>query len=365
MPRDLAQAKQGDLCWQSSGQNRYGSSVSPRFVRLALLILSATGAASAEDCYGTHTLGGCFSSLGVAGPAEPGPFRTLSLARTLPYGSLATSLNGWYVSKPAELVVSSPDPAGRSIDVVSRALVVDLRAAFGIGRSLDLTLGLPVYADVNGAGSNAIASQKPTALSGSALGDLRMGVRSTLVGSTQDSVFRLMARNEWTLPTGDASMYAGEVGPTSTTALTGAVYVQGWSAALDIGYRAAPSVRFGDLRLGSAALFGLGIARDIIEPHVLTIGIEAWASSILVDAPTKDVPSQQQTVALPAEWMSNLQLKPRNWAFWFWAGAGSGLSLSSRTTETRDAFADAHFISPSAARMRVGLGVGGIFDALR
>jgi hypothetical protein len=215
---------------------------------------------------------------------------------------------------------------------------------------------------VTGAGSDAIATQKPSALGAAALGDVRVGLRSSLLHTNDASVFRLMLRNEWTLPTGDQTKYAGEVGPTSTLAVTGAVYTQGWSAALDLGYRAAPSVRFGDLRLGSAAIFGLGVARDIIEPRVLSVGFEAWASSVMVDAPRTDKPSRESTRALPAQWMANVQLKPRDWAFWFWAGAGSALPLSSRTTERSDSFADSHFVAPSAARARVGLGLGGLFD---
>ena len=333
----------------------------PRAISCCFLILCANSVARAEDCYGTHSLGGCFAALGVTGPAEPGPFRTLSLGQTLPYGSIALNANGWRVSQPAQLVISSSDPSGRTIDVVSRAEVIDLRAAVGLGRALDLTLGLPIYADVTGAGSDAIATQKPTALSGAALGDVRIGLRWSLLRRSEDAMFRLLLRNEWTLPTGDQSKYAGEVGATSTFALTGAIDAGGWSAALDLGYRAAPAVRFGDVRLGSAAIFGIGLARDIIEHHALSIGLEAWASRVLVDAPTTDVPSNK-TVAFPAEWLANVQLHPREWSFWFWAGGGGALPLSSRETAATDTFADAHFIAPSSARLRLGLGLGALFD---
>jgi len=336
--------------------------VSPRAISCCFLILFASSVARAEDCYGTHSLGGCFAALGVTGPAEPGPFRTLSLGQTLPYGSIALNANAWRVSQPAQLVVSSADPAGRSVDVVSRAAVIDLRAAVGLGRALDLTLGLPIYADVTGAGSDAIATQKPAALSGAALGDVRFGVRASLLRTSEDATFRLMLRNEWTLPTGDQSKYAGDVGPTSTFALTSAIDTDGWSAALDLGYRAAPAVRFGDVRLGSAAIFGFGLARDIIEHHVLSIGLEAWASRVLVDAPTTDVPSDKKAIAFPAEWLASVQLRPRAWSFWFWAGGGGALPLSSRDMAATDTFADTHFIAPSSARLRLGLGLGVLFD---
>jgi hypothetical protein len=336
--------------------------VYPRAISFCFLIFCASSAARAQDCHGTHSLGGCFAALGVTGPAEPGPFRTLSLGQTLPYGSIALNANAWRVSQPAQLVISSADPAGRTIDVVSRATVVELRGAVGLGRSVDLTLGLPIYADLAGAGSDAIATQKPAALNGAALGDVRIGVRSSLLRGSEDAIFRLMLRNEWTLPTGDQSKYAGDVGPTSTFGLTGAIDAAGWSAAVDVGYRAAPAVRFGDVRLGSAAIFGVGVARDIIEHHVLSIGLEAWASRVLVDAPTTDVPSDKKTVALPAEWLANVQLRPRGWSFWFWTGGGGPLPLSSRETAATDTFADAHFIAPSSARLRLGLGLGALFD---
>jgi hypothetical protein len=130
---------------------------------------------------------------------------------------------------------------------------------------------------------------------------------------------------------------------------------------LDLGYRAAPAVRFGDVRLGSAAIFGIGLARDLIEHHVLSSGLEAWASRVLVSAPTTDVPSDK-TVAFPAEWLANVQLHPRTWAFWFWAGGGGALPLSSRQMAATDTFADSHFIAPTSARVRLGLGLGAQFD---
>ena len=345
----------------------------PRVLGSCLLILCATSVAHAEDCYGTHTLGGCFSALGVSGPAEPGPFRSMSLGRALPYGSAAFSANAWYLVRPAELVVSSQDPEGRTLDVVSRATVVDLRSAVGLGRSIDLTLALPIYADIRGAGPDAIASQKPQPVQGAALGDVRVGVRSSLLPATDESMFRLMLRNEWTLPTGNASKYTGDNTATSTLAITGAWQYAGWSAAIDAGYRAAPALRFGDVRLGSAALFGLGFARDIIEPGVLSIGIEAWANPVLVASPTTDMPTNSNTprvpshtLAVPAEWMANIQVHPESWPFWAWMGGGSALPLSSRDVVNNPsqnvAFEDAHFIAPSAARIRLGLGLGFVLD---
>jgi hypothetical protein len=307
--------------------------------------------------------------LGITGPAEPGPFRGMSLGRTLPYGSTAFSANAWYLVRPAELVVSSQDPEGRTMDVVSRATVIDLRAALGLGRSIDLTLALPIYADIRGAGSNAIATQKPEPLSGAALGDVRIGVRSSLLPATNDSMFRIMLRNEWTLPSGSASKYTGDNTATSTLAITGAWQYSGWSAVLDAGYRAAPAVRFGDVRLGSAAVFGLGFARDIIEPGVLSIGLEARANCMLVAAPTTDMASDQasptvaaHTLAIPSEWMANLQFHPKSWPYWAWLGGGSALPLSSRDVVASTSFADSHFIAPSAARIRLGLGFGAMFD---
>jgi hypothetical protein len=337
--------------------------VSYRSLGFFLMLLGVSSVAHAEDCYGTHTLGGCFATLGVTGPAESGPFRTLSLGSTLPAGSLAVSVNAWRVSNPAELVVSSSDPAGRTIDVVSQATIVDLRAGYGLGRSLDLTLGLPVYTSVKGAGSDAIATQKPAALSGMALGDVRLGLRSTLLRANADTL-RLMLRNEWTLPTGDQAKYAGDVGVTATTALTATLDSQGWAVSLDAGYRAAPAVRFGDVRLGSAAIVGAGVARDILERHVLSIGLEAWAAPVLVDSPKSDMANDKPTTAIPAQWLINAQLRPRDWQVWFWAGAGGAFALSSRATEHGTGFADEHFVAPSSARLRLGAGVGAEFDVI-
>ena len=331
-----------------------------------LLVLGTTSLAQAEDCYGTHTLGGCFAVLEPSGPAEAGPFRSLSIGRALPFGSVATSMNAWHLVRPAELVVSSQDPNGRTVDVVSRATALDFRAAIGIGRSLDLSLGVPVYVDIRGAGSDAIATQKPPPVSGSALGDIRLGLRSSLLSN---SAFRLMLRNDWTLPSGNQSKYAGDVGTTSSLALTLAWQQSGWSAVLDAGYRAAPAVRFGDVRLGSQALFGLGFARDILEPGILSIGLEAHMNPVLVYAPTTDMPEVpgvhpviSRTHAVPAEWMANVQFHPHNSPFWAWLGGGSALPVSSRDVVAGASFADSHFVAPATPRIRIGLGWGWQFD---
>ena len=327
-----------------------------RRLSLALCILFACGSARAADCLGTTTLGGCFSVLGTSGPAEPGPFRTLSLGRALPAGTFALSANAWYIVRPAELAVSSPDPAGRTIDVVSRATAIDWRAALGIGQHLDLTIALPIFVDVRGAGSDALATQKPAPISGAAIGDPRVGVRASLLPASITD-WRLMARTEWTLPLGNNDHYAGEVAFTSTTAVTGVWRYEGWSAAADLGWRAARSTRFGDLRLGTSAIFGLGFARDIIRDNCLTVGVEAWANPVLVPSPTKDVPNGNGVTTIPAEWLLNVQWRPDGLPAWFWLGGGSALPISKRDTGNAP-FADSSFIAPSAARVRLGLGAG-------
>ena len=294
--------------------------------------------------------------LGVTGPAEPGPFRTLSLGRTLPAGSFAVSANSWYIVRPAELAVSSPDPAGRTVNVVSRSTVIDWRAAFGIGSRLDLTLAAPVFVDIRGAGADAISTQKPAAFQGAALGDPRIGVRASLLPSNLRE-WRLMLRNEWTLPLGNNTHYAGDLSVTSTLATTGVWHDEGWSVALDIGVRSAPATRFGDVRLGTSAIFGLGFARDIITDNVLSVGLEAWANPVLIAAPTTDVPSNKGASAVPAEWLANVQWHPEGLPCWFWLGAGSALPLSHRDT-TNVPFADSNFVAPSTARVRLGLGLG-------
>ncbi len=294
--------------------------------------------------------------LGPTGPAEPGPFRTLSLGRALEAGSFALSANAWYLVRPAELAVSSPDPAGRTIDVVSRATVIDWRAALGIGRHVDLTMALPIYVDVRGAGSDAIATQKPPPIEGAAIGDPRIGVRvSLLPASILD--WRLMLRNEWTLPLGNTDSYAGDVSFTSTTAFTGVWHSSGWSAAIDLGWRASRATRFGDLRLGTAAVLGAGFARDIVADNCLTVGVEAWANPVLVASPTSDVPNGKGVTTIPAEWLLNVQWHPDGLPAWFWLGGGSALPISHRDTSNAP-FADSSFIAPSAARVRLGLGAG-------
>jgi len=330
-----------------------------RRLPIVLLIAFFSRGSLATDCYGTTSLTGCFSVLGTTGPAEAGPFRTLSLGRTLTAQSFALSANTWHIIRPAELAVSSPDPAGRSIYIVSRATVIDWRAAVGIGSHMDLTLAVPVFMDVRGLGADAISTQKPSAFQQAALGDPRLGVRASLLpSSTHD--FRLMLRNEWTLPLGNETHYAGDVSATSTLAVTGAYYHDGWSVAVDVGTRSVAATRFGDIRLGTSALFGFGFARDIITDNVLSVGLEAWANPVLVPAAKTDVPNSGGANAIPSEWLMNVQWHPESQPCWFWLGGGSALPLSHRNVGNAP-IADSSYIAPSSARMRLGLGLGLMF----
>lgn len=362
MPRRASICQTGALfCWYRAGQCRYGSPVSPRTLTIASLFLFIAAPARAANCDGTTSLGGCFPTLGVSTLAEPGPLRTLSMGRALPFRSVAVSLNAWRVNSPAQLVAASPDPDGRTIDVVKRAHIIDLRAAAGVGRGLDVTLGLPMYVEMKGAGSDALATQKPEPLSGAALGDLQLGLRYSPRHAQDDSVYRLMIRTELTLPTGNETKYAGATGVTALGAVTNAFRYQGWSLAADLGFRAAPSVRFGDVRLGSALLFGFGLARDILDDQVLSVGVELWASRMLANSPTTDVPVGAETTVVPAEWMLNAQYHPLTLPGWVWLGGGMGIPLSSRSGATNSSYADSSFVAPSASRWRLGLGVGVYF----
>jgi len=217
-------------------------------------------------------------------------------------------------------------------------------------------MALPIFVDVRGAGSDAISTQKPAALSGAAIGDPRVGFRASLLPASI-RMWRVMLRDEWTLPLGNNSHYAGDVSFTSTVAVTGVWHNKGWSLAIEEGVRFARATRFGDLRLGTSEFSGIGFARDIIRDDVLSVGLEAWASQVLVAAPSNDVPNGKGVTTIPAEWLLNVQWHPEDLPCWFWLGGGSALPLSTRNTANVP-FADSNFIAPSAARVRLGLGAG-------
>lgn len=105
-------------------------------------------------------------------------------------------------------------------------------------------------------------------------------------------------------------------------------------------------------------IFGFGFARDILTDHVLSVGLEAWANPVLIAAPTADVPENKGAHAIPAEWLANVQWHPARQPCWFWLGGGSALPLSHRDTGSTDPFAASGFVAPSAARVRLGLGLG-------
>lgn len=311
------------------------------------VVVLSTSAASGEDrCSGSTSGLGCFDATPLPGPAEPSPFRWLARGGVLGSGEFAGTLMLRQASSPAELVITSPDPAGRLVPVVSQSTLVHGRFAAGLGYGFDLTLGAKFAVDQSGSGPDAVSTQVPTPLTRTAFGDPSLGLRKSL-----PTVHRLLdssARLELSLPVGEEAGFVAERATHGAAAWNGYLSVGAVSFAVDTGLRLVRSTRFGDVRLGSHWFVGLGVDFAPFERDLLHVSIESLMRPMLVSAPNHADTNAHADWVMPAEWLLSLSSRPSRWDFWISAGAGTALPLSHRSST--DARGDAWFIAPSSSR---------------
>ncbi|PKN56182.1 MAG: hypothetical protein CVU56_17505 [Deltaproteobacteria bacterium HGW-Deltaproteobacteria-14] len=137
---------------------------------------------------------------------------------------------------------------------VERFGVLDVAAAVGLWDVVELGVQLPVV--LVASGSDGVGA--PTALSGAAVGDLRIVPKFGL-GPSSGPGFHAALLPIFTLPTGASDANAGERGATFAPAVAVSYRFEGGTElALNLGYRARPSLPFGRLLVDDEFTFGLG-----------------------------------------------------------------------------------------------------------
>lgn len=301
---------------------------------------------------------GCFDAEPTTGPAEPSAFRWMAEGTVLGQGGLALGLHFHYSHAPLELVAPSAMPSGRTIPIVRYSSRLEMRAAVGIHRLMDLTLAMPYTVDQEGSGSEALSSQRPTPIARSGLSDMRLGFRvaTPMLEPTLSGNLRL----EMTLPTGAAASYLGDESATQTVALNLAKSSGAWLFATDVGIRFRKTRTFSDIAIGTHPFFALGVAFRILEKERLTASTEFLIRPMLAAQPTLqsgtsiDANTHASWVA-PAEWMLNASSRPTKLPLWVSIGAGTALPLSSR--DSSESHVAGAFFAPTAPRARVSTSV--------
>ncbi len=319
---------------------------------------TATATAHAEPCTGNPNGIGCFDALPDSGPAEPSPLHGLGWSHPLGTGKLALTAGALSGFEPVVVDVPSPDPAGKRVVPLRFSERALLRFGWGLARQIDLTANLGAAVWQRGAGPDALASQTSDPVAPLALVDPRLGLRAALPSSNRHLAW--MMRGEVSAPFGSARAYAGNLGPTMTLALSSSYQLGRWFFLGELGALARKPVRIGDLNVGRAALLGVGLGRAFFADQRLTLGAELQLRPTLVSGAAAS--GAAWTANVPAEWLATatyrLAVAAHPWTIS--ASGGGGLPLSSRTESAP--MADAHYLAPTAARIRAWLGIATVFE---
>jgi hypothetical protein len=274
----------------------------------------------------------------------------------LPASSVAFGLHYQYAKRPLELVAPSGDPAGRRLGIVDHSHRLELRAAVGLGRGIDVSAFVPMNVAQTGAGSEGLSTQSPPAIRSSGLGDLRLGLRTRLPDPVEalDGTLRL----EVSLPTGDEQAYLGEGNATETLATNWAFTLWRVLVATDVGITVTKPHAFADVRLGTRLHGRLGLALRILSDEKLTVAAETWIAKVLLDSPAlvakDDVMTRYHTTSvMPSEGHLTVSSRPSTQPIWVSLGAGTAFALSTRDAVSSEASrVDERFVAPTTPRLR-------------
>jgi hypothetical protein len=285
-------------------------------VVLASATLACAPNARAECTADTHVSTCIAADTFWAHPA-PGPFSFVAPADTLASGAIAAGLTATYVARPIVLDVPSADPAGAEFEAVASQLDATLLGAYGVAPGIEADVALPVTLARSGVGVSPLTDQRTTALSGSSFGDVRAGAAFRMLRAPpeQGLGFRVAARLDLALPTGDKQAFAGERTLVVAPAVSGVLESGRWFAGAELGARLRGANDLAGSRVGSQLLVALGAGASLLDQGALSVQIEAIALPTTaaqhqlgyVAASGQREVVGSGTALVPAEWLLSLR----------------------------------------------------------
>jgi OOP family OmpA-OmpF porin len=318
-----------------------------RLISAALFLALATSlrTAGATQCHPENGLSPCVDADALWFPAGRAHFAAISGAYATRPGTLSLGLANAYLKQPVVLVVPSPDPEGRRVQVVSHALNSTLLLAYGLFEGLELTLAAPVTLDQAGAGVEGLTTQSGPPLAHTSFRDPRIGLGYEPGPGT--SWLKAKPKFELKLPLGDESLLSGEDSFVAAPGLAVGLQWQRWRAGLELGLRLRSSVELGGVLLGSQAFAALGARLDLVEGGLLSLGLEAWALPSLIEQPGDSAPSSVTAARhVSSEWLASV-------GSWFaphspvhaLLGFGTALPLASETRRGPDGESETEYFA--------------------
>ena len=247
-----------------------------RALPLSLVLFAVAGDTHASDCYPSDGLSTCVLADNLW--THPGKGRWWSQAPThLPAThELTGAVTASYVRRPIGLVMSSPDPAGKTVYSVDNSLSGQFGLSAGLASRLSVSLVTPIILFQDGAGKSEVTGQESQLVS-QAVGDIRLGTHFRLLTKEQASGWPSFAiRFETTLPTGSSQAYASS---SSVVFAPGASLEHRWgplAIGADVGARIRRETELVGSLLGSEITASLGVQYALLAASRLSIGAEVF-----------------------------------------------------------------------------------------
>ena len=226
-----------------------------RFAAAFAFSCSVAGVAAADptpslDLRGFHPSTDPAANLYLEPTATPGPWQW--------------NVAGW--ASYANRLVTINDASGKQVAIpVEHQFSLDYAFGIGLGDRLALGLSLPTVMYQSGTGGRLIGSDLPQ----TALGDLGLQLKATLLPSGELGGFSLAALGRLTLPTGNARSYIAERSATGEVRLLGELKLIALAVRATAGVKVRGSEQtYVSERFGQELPWGFGLA---FRPQVLGI----------------------------------------------------------------------------------------------
>jgi hypothetical protein len=300
----------------------------------------------ASGCVGGGALTGCFDANSLWLPAGRASFMVLPDTRATAVRQMSFGVAGEWLHGPVTLHVASPDQGGRSIHVLDTALDMSFFLAFGVFKSVELSLAAPTRVYQTGAGSGAVASQSAFPLERTAVRSPRVGLAYSLDDALAVPGVGVRLALDAALPLADQSELSGERSVVTMPSVALSTRTGAFRLEASLGVRLRQALDYGSVRLGNQGYGALGLGLEALRPGLLFVAVEAFMLPSLGESRAAAANATISSESLvPAEWLLSLHSCFAVGSPWtLGLAAGGGLPLSSETRETAAGPTTSHFL---------------------